>query len=303
VDLLPWERVLWSGRSLWQPGLRYILTDFRLISASRGQSDEVVLHDVADVHCRQSRLDRVLATSTVVVQTRLARRHPLVLRHVRRGEQLAALVEILSSDEARTKVDPEGARAALSWRPQTAAVRYAEPLIALAVVAVAVAAMAIGLRGGAAVVTYAADDEIYPGGVKKDREAIVRFMESIVMPWAKQALGPLKGGPANVTCATCHGSDPPALDWRMPAVSALPKPDVSVSGWEVYSSAMDAQMRNAIYGYVAESDNQTKAAYMREVVMPGMARLLHRAPYDFTRPYDFNRTRSAFGCYHCHRVS
>jgi hypothetical protein len=89
----------------------------------------------------------------------------------------------------------------------------------------------------------------------------------------------------------------------MPAVAALPKPDVSVSGWEVYSSAMDAQMRNAIYGYVAESDNQTKAAYMREVVMPGMARLLHRAPYDFTRPYDFNRTRSAFGCYHCHRVS
>ena len=35
-------------------------------------------------------------------------------------------------------------------------------------------------------------------------------------------------------------------------------------------------MRNAIYGYLAESDNQAKAAYMREVVMPGMARLLHR---------------------------
>ena len=39
---------------------------------------------------------------------------------------------------------------------------------------------------------------------------------------------------------------------------------------------MDAQMRNAIYGYFAESDKQAKAAYMREVVMPGMARLLHR---------------------------
>ena len=33
---------------------------------------------------------------------------------------------------------------------------------------------------------------------------------------------------------------------------------------------LDAQTRNAIYGYVAEADNQTKAAYMREVVMPGM---------------------------------
>jgi hypothetical protein len=41
---------------------------------------------------------------------------------------------------------------------------------------------------------------------------------------------------------------------------------------------------------------------MRQVVMPGMARLLHRPPYDFTRSYEYNRTRAAFGCYHCHRV-
>ncbi len=65
---------------------------------------------------------------------------------------------------------------------------------------------------------------------------------------------------------------------------------------------MDAQMRNAIYGYLATSDKQTKAAYMREVVMPGMARLLHRQPYDFTNPYAYNRQRAAFGCYHCHQV-
>jgi serine/threonine protein kinase len=73
-------------------------------------------------------------------------------------------------------------------------------------------------------------------------------------------------------------------------------------GWETYSASMDAQTRNAIYGYIAEADNQTKAAYMREVVMPGMARLFHRPAYDFTKPYDYNRTRLAFGCYHCHRV-
>ena len=41
---------------------------------------------------------------------------------------------------------------------------------------------------------------------------------------------------------------------------------------------------------------------MREVVMPGMARLLGRAAYDFTRPYEFNRSHFAFGCYHCHQV-
>ena len=88
----------------------------------------------------------------------------------------------------------------------------------------------------------------------------------------------------------------------MPGVAALPQPDVKERGWERYSGGMDAQMRNAIYGYLAESDKQQKATYMREIVMPGMARLLHRAPYDFTRPYDYNRQRAAFGCYHCHKV-
>jgi hypothetical protein len=62
-------------------------------------------------------------------------------------------------------------------------------------------------------------------------------------------------------------------------------------------------MRNAIYGYLAESGKQAKAAYMREVVLPGMAGLLHRPPYDFTRPYEYNRSRLAFGCYHCHLVN
>ena len=88
----------------------------------------------------------------------------------------------------------------------------------------------------------------------------------------------------------------------MPAVAALPEPHVRLLGWETSSTAMDAQMRNAIYGYVAESDNHARAAYMREVVMPGMARLLGRPPYDFTRSYEYNRTHLAFGCYHCHRV-
>jgi hypothetical protein len=88
----------------------------------------------------------------------------------------------------------------------------------------------------------------------------------------------------------------------MPAVAALPQPDVRDEGWERYGGVMDAQMRNAIYGYLAESENQGRAGYMRERVMPGMARLLHRPAYDFTRTYAFNRSQLAFGCYHCHRV-
>src|SRR5581483_12037147 len=102
---------------------------------------------------------------------------------------------------------------------------------------------------------------------------------------------------------TCHGRDAEAHGWRMPGVAALPLPEVNDRGWERYGGPMDAQMRNAIYGYVAESDKQKKAAYMREVVMPGMAHLLRRQPYDFTKPYGYNRQRAAFGCYHCHKVA
>src|SRR6202008_2120748 len=73
----------------------------------------------------------------------------------------------------------------------------------------------------------------------------------------------------------------PRREGQMPAVAALPQPDVKERGWEAYGGGMDAQMRNAIYGYLADSEKQTKAGYMREVVMPGMARLLRRPAYDF----------------------
>jgi hypothetical protein len=122
------------------------------------------------------------------------------------------------------------------------------------------------------------------------------------MPWARRTLAPIKGGVDRVTCETCHGRRPDLRGWQMPAVAALPEPDVRERGWENYSAGMDAQMRNAIYGYLAEPEKQRKAGYMRDVVMPGMARLLHRPAYDFTQPYEYNRSRLAFGCYHCHKV-
>jgi hypothetical protein len=170
-----------------------------------------------------------------------------------------------------------------------------------AVLIVSVGVLA-GLGHTSASIAYSSDDAIYPGGTKRNREAIVAFMETTVLGWARVALGPIVGGSENVTCATCHGRSPEDRDWLMPAVVALPEPHFQILGWERYSGRMDAQMRNAIYGYLAESDKQAKATYMREVVMPGMARLLHRPPYDFTRSYDYNRSRVAFGCYHCHQV-
>jgi hypothetical protein len=122
------------------------------------------------------------------------------------------------------------------------------------------------------------------------------------MPWARQALTPIVGSPEKVTCGTCHGQHADANAWQMPAVAALPRPVVREAGWENFGGPIDAQMRNAFYGYSADPAKASRAGYMREVVMPGMAGLLHRPAYDFTRTYEYNREQFAFGCYHCHKV-
>lgn len=304
---LPWERQLWSGRPTFllpRPGARrerYVLTDLRLLRVRCGAADELAIHDIGEVHRIQSRVERMLGVSTIEVWPRRPGPTGLVLRGIRRGDQLAALLELLSGDP-RVSVDAESARAAIEWEPRLAPAGAREAVASIAAVLIALFAVVIGLHGHNATISYAADDAIYPNGEKRSRAEIVQFMQADVMPWARAALGQIKGGPGRITCDTCHGPHPDSRDWHMPAVAALPKPDVRQRGWEIYSGGMDAQMRNAIYGYAAESDKQAKAAYMREVVMPGMARLLHRPAYDFTQPYEYNRSRLAFGCYHCHMV-
>ena len=301
---LPWERLLWSSRPLriraWLSGDRYYLTDFRLVRESPCGADELAIQDVGDVGRTESRFDRILGTSTVVVHAKRASRPPFVVADVRGGAQLAAALELLATDPA-VAADPHAIRSTLAWEPRAPAM-YREAMGALCAVVLSMAAVVFGLHGRASVVTYAADDVVRPNGVKRNAAEIARFMEQDVMPWARTALARIVGGPDRVTCETCHGVDTQARDWAMPAVSALPEPDVRERGFETYSAGMDAQMRNAIYGYLSESENSAKAAYMREVVMPGMAALLHRAPYDFTRSYEVNRSRNALGCYHCHRV-
>jgi hypothetical protein len=298
---LPWERLLWASRPWWLPGVRYALTDFRVVRSQRGRIQEIALHDIGEVRSTRSLFERLTGTCSLVISPRDAHRPPLVLRHVRGGSQLAALLE-LAAGVPQLSLDPEVVSALLTWRPAWGRPGIPGPLVALAPALIVVFGVAIATSGQSSPIVYAADDAIYPGGRKLDREAIVRFMETEVMPWARVALAPLKGGAAQVTCETCHGRDAASRDWRMPAVAALPEPDVKLLGLETYHTGADAQVRNAIYGYRAQHDNQAKAAYMREVIMPGMARLLHRSAYDFTKSYEFNRTRRAFGCYHCHKV-
>lgn len=302
--LLPWERLLWSGRPLRLharlSGERYLLTDFRLVRASVGCADEIALQDVGEVSRTESRLDRLLGTSTVVVHPKRDDRPPFVIADIRRGAQLAAVLELLATDAAAAR-DHASILAALQWEPRTPAV-YREAMGAIAAVLLAIVAVVIGLHGRPIVTRFSPDDAIRPNGIKRARAEIARFMEHDVMPWAREVLARIKGGPDRVTCETCHGADAEARDWQMPAVAVLPEPDFRDRGWEIYSAGMDAQMRNAIYGYATESEKSAKAAYMREVVMPGMAALLRRPAYDFTRSYEFNQSRDALGCYHCHRV-
>lgn len=302
--LLPWERLLWSSRP-WRvlrrlSGERYLLTDFRLLSITRTSSSELALDDVGEIHRTESRTDRLLGTSTIAVHP-AAGGAALTLTAVRRGAQLAALLELLAGDP-RAPREADAVRSALAWEPRQPALDLRGALAGFIGVLIAIVAVAVGLHGTTVAVTYAADDALAPNGEKRSQEEIIRFMEDEVMPWARATFGRLKGGADRVTCDTCHGARPAARDWRMPAVAALPQPDVRVRGWELYKTNIDAQMRNAIYGYLAESDNQAKAAYMREIVVPGMSRLLHRPAYDFTQSYEYNRSRRALGCYHCHQV-
>jgi hypothetical protein len=190
----------------------------------------------------------------------------------------------------------------MTWEPRVRTPGTREALTGIALVFLSIAAVVVGLPGKTPAISYADDDAIYPRGVKRSRAEIVRFMQTAVMPWARRALAPIVGSPEKVTCNTCHGPNAEADGWRMPAVTALPRPVVREAGWENFGGAIDAQMRNAFYGYSAEPGKTSRAGYMREFVMPGMAALLHRPAYDFTRTYEYNRERFAFGCYHCHRV-
>lgn len=282
------ERRLWSGR-------RGFLSDLRLVAGNL----ELALDDVGDVVRSQTHTQRILGLSTLEIHSKNPRRPDLTLRHVRRGTQLAALIELVASDP-RARVKPDAASETMAWEPRVPTPGKREALSGMAVMVVALIAVVVGLHGKTPGITYAPDDAIYPGGVKRDRAAIVRFMQTEVMPWARHALAPIVGSPENVTCATCHGPHAEASGFEMPAVAALPRPVVRQAGWEHFGGAIDAQMRNAFYGYAAEPDKASKAGYMREIVLPGMARLLRRPAYDFTRTYEYNRERFAFGCYHCH---
>jgi hypothetical protein len=302
---LPWERVVWTARPWLRRGdVRYILTDLRLVVSRRNVLDETLIDQIDGLTVHAGPIERLLQRRTVEVARGGPRLEPpLTLSGLSRRQALGLVQQLVGRATSDLEIDPalveDAVRAAPPFRPRVAA--------AAALAALAVLTVAIQLRGSETAIAYPARDAIYrPDGTKRDAAEIARFMEQDVMPWARRVLGPVVGGAERVTCATCHGRDGEARAWAMPAVAELPYPKVRAGGLEgteryAWQSA-DPQLRNAVYADLAQDDRQATAAYMRQVVMPEMARMLGRPAYDFARSYESNRTRFAFGCYHCHRV-
>jgi hypothetical protein len=308
---LSWEQIFWSSSpafplSIVRPATEYVLTDFRLVVRRHGRTvQELTLDEIDRVRLRQNWCQRLTATSTVQVFSRRQGGTTVELANIRQGPQLALILQ-LQATELLT-ADVKGADAEFVRRALGADAPLLRPRHGLAFAATLAFALTFGVIGVARhdslpPISYTADDPIAPNGQRRSRVEIVAFMEEQVMPFARRVLGGLEGGADNVTCETCHGPDAEARDWRMPGVRALPEPEFRLAGLERAGSWLDPQVRNAVYGYLAEAQKQSTAAYMRGVVMPGMAALMHRPAYDFSKSYGYNRAHSAVGCYHCHLV-
>jgi hypothetical protein len=308
---LAWEQVLWSSSpafpvSLARSRTQYAFTDFRLVIRRKHRTvDELPLDDIDGVSLSQSWWQRASGTSTVRIFSRRDGR-PIEFANIHHGPQLALVLQLrateLFGDDTRN-LDADFFKSALG--PGARSIQ--RPRQGMVLAATMVCAVLFGLAGIARHTTlppvvYAANDRIAPNGHRRSTEEITTFMERDVMPFARRVLAPLVGAAEDVTCETCHGEDAVKRNWKMPGVRALPEPQLRLAGLERARLWLDPQMRNAVYGYLAEEENQSTAAYMRQVVLPGMAELMNRPAYDFSRSYGYNRSRAAVGCYHCHLV-
>jgi cytochrome c553 len=305
---LPWERIYWSSApgfpaALVRRSVEYVLTDLRLVIRRRKRIvAECALDDIASVRLEQKWYQRGAATSTVRVVSKRANRG-LVLRDIVHGPQLTLILQLLSTDRTGARLDQEFVASALGpdapslLRPRHGMIAAATCVLVLVFVLVGLARHDTLLP-----IRFAPDDPIAPGGQRRSTDEIVTFMKEQVMPFARRALAPVVGGAQNVKCETCHGEDAARRAWKMPGVRALPEPEVRLAGLEHAGFWLDPQVRNAVYGYLAREEKLPTAAYMRGVVMPGMAQVMHRPPYDFTKSYGYNRAHVAVGCYHCHLV-
>jgi mono/diheme cytochrome c family protein len=290
---LPFEQIRWRSA-------RFALTDFRFVALQGGRATrDIAIHDIETIDVDPSIVERLTGIGTLVARSAAADDGEIRIPRVRAARREALRLSLLVAETRGLPPPDDVARLPLSlfWRMPASL-----PLQVIAagpvVVVLTLLVIGIGLSGHTVPIAYPPDDAIRPAGVRRPTAEILAFMERDVMPWARDALAPVVGR-NRVSCATCHGDGAEARGWAMPGVRALPEPAVRAMA---EAAGSDAQVRNALHGYLAEGDNQGVAAYMRGVIVPGMARLLRRPAYDFAQTYEYNRARAAFGCYHCHRV-
>jgi len=290
---LPFEQVRWRTR-------RFAVSDFRFVLFSHKRvAREIALHDISTIEVEPSILERLTGIGAVRLSS--ARPHDQGIRIPRlwAARRTALRLELFVSETRGLPPADDVARLPLSsfWSIPSS-LKLQAAVAAPVVLLLTLVGVGIGLSGHTVPMTYPPDDAIRPSGQKRPEAEIALFMQREVMPWAREAFAPVVGR-NRVTCELCHGEDAKARGWTMPAVRALPEPSVRAMA---QAAGSDAEVRNALHGYLAEGDNQAVAAYMRGVIVPGMAKLLHRPAYDFAQTYEYNRSRAAFGCYHCHQA-
>lgn len=308
---LPWEQVLWSASpafpaSIFHPRTTYAFTDFRVVVRRHDRTlQELALDEVDGVRLTQSWWQRATGTSTVQVRSR-RNGSSVTLANIYHGPQLALVLQLrateLLGDDSK-HLDADFFRSALGpGAPSLLRPHQGWALAATIAFALMFVGVGVARHDSLPPVVYSPDDPISPHGQRRSTAEIIAFMERDVLPFARIALAKIVGGADEVVCETCHGADANRRNWRMPGVRALPEPELRFAGLERARLWLDPQIRNAVYGYLAEEDNQSIAAYMRHVVMPGMARVMRRPAYDFAKSYGYNRSQAALGCYHCHLV-
>ena len=217
-------------------GERYLLTDFRLLRTARDGLAELALDDIGEIQRTESPLDRLLGTSTIAVHPRRDGAPLRLTGGPPRARSSPRCSNCSPAIRARRAM-PTPSRAALAWEPRTPSLDLRGALAGFVGVLIAIVARrdrpARHHRRGHATRPTMRWRRTARSAAQAE---IIAFMETEVMPWARATLGPSQGRRGSRHLRDLPRRRSPTRGWRMPAVAALPQPDVRDRGWEIYQT-------------------------------------------------------------------